>query len=289
LSPHQPPAPPIDPDAAPLLFVCGLHRSGTTVLARVLASSPGARGLTGTGVMADEGQHLQAVLPPASRYGGPGAFAFDGRSHLTEDSPLASPATARALLAAWTPFWHLTGDEVLGWGPAPGRVVLVEKSPPNLVRTRFLQALFPQARFVVVVRHPGVVAISTRRMRPQRRVDDLLRHWSCAHEVVEQDAPHLRHLHVIRYEDLVAHPGPVLDRLAATVGVSPRFDISLLERGRSDPLLRAWAAEPPALSPRTRRLLESRIGRYGYRLEEPYVEHWDGPGEDQPPGSPSVR
>ena len=35
--------------------------------------------------------------------------------------------------------------------------VLVEKSPPNLVRTRFLQALFPDARQIVVTRHPIAV------------------------------------------------------------------------------------------------------------------------------------
>ena len=36
--------------------------------------------------------------------------------------------------------------------------MLVEKSPPNIVRMRYLQALFPRASFVMILRHPVVVA-----------------------------------------------------------------------------------------------------------------------------------
>src|SRR4051812_34367903 len=111
----------MDPSEVPILFVCGLHRSGTTALGRLLGSAPGVRAMARTGVPADEGQHLQSSFAPASAHGGAGLFAFDPAAHLTERSPLATRATARAVLDAWTPHWHLTPGLALGWGATGGR------------------------------------------------------------------------------------------------------------------------------------------------------------------------
>jgi hypothetical protein len=63
-----------------LVFVCGLHRSGTTPLTRCLADHPQVSGFRGTGVPEDEGQHLQDVYAAAAAFGGPGGFAFDPRA-----------------------------------------------------------------------------------------------------------------------------------------------------------------------------------------------------------------
>ena len=77
-----------------LVFVGGLHRSGTTPLTRLLGDHPQISAFTGTGVSQDEGQHLQDVYPPASAYGGAGRFANRPEAHLTEASPLVSPSNA---------------------------------------------------------------------------------------------------------------------------------------------------------------------------------------------------
>ena len=77
-------------DGKTLVFVGGLHRSGTSLLHRCLAEHPDASGFRGTGVPEDEGQHLQSVYRPARAHGGPGRFGFDPGAHLTEESPLVS-------------------------------------------------------------------------------------------------------------------------------------------------------------------------------------------------------
>ena len=126
-------------DHQTLVFVAGLHRSGTTALTRCLAAHPQVSGLTGTGVPEDEGQHLQDLYPTGEQLGGPGRFAANVDAHLTEESALASAAAGAELWAAWAPYWQTD------------RPFLAEKSPPNLLMTRFLSALFPGAIHLAIL------------------------------------------------------------------------------------------------------------------------------------------
>ena len=85
--------------AAPrLLFIGGLHRSGTSLVHRCISSHPQVAGFHDTGVLEDEGQYLQGVYPIGQAHGGPGRFALDPRCHLTETSPLVSRASRERLL-----------------------------------------------------------------------------------------------------------------------------------------------------------------------------------------------
>ena len=156
-----------------LVFVCGLHRSGTTLLAHILGEHPDVSTFENTGAPADEGQQLQRVYPPAKVFGGPGRFGFDPRAHLTEASALVTDENRERLLADWWPHWDTT------------RPLLVEKSPPNLLKTRFLQALLPEASFVALVRHPVAVSLATAKWRQTRRYDRLVEHWLRCHELFE--------------------------------------------------------------------------------------------------------
>lgn len=251
-------------DSRRLVFVAGLHRSGTTPLARVLAAHPEISGFHDTEAKEDEGQHLQDVYPAAREFGGAGRFALDPRSHLTESSPLVSIANADRLLAQWSPYWDLD------------RRLLLEKSPPNLVRTRFLQGLFPDARFVVVVRNPVVVALSTQKWAgPLAGLAPLLEHWLRAHETFVADAAHLSHVHVVRYEQLVATPRSTLAELADFLGLSQPIDPGSLDGHRNDGYLRKWAELTQSRSPVTRPRVEQlrhrfadRIAAFGYDVDD---------------------
>jgi hypothetical protein len=110
---------------------------------------------------------------------------------------------ATLLLHQWSPHWDLS------------KPVLVEKSPPNLVITRFLQGAFPDARFVMVVRHPAIVSLSTRKWARLRSLGALLDHWFAAHRTFEEDAAFLHHLLVVKYEHLVADPEGTLAEIPA--------------------------------------------------------------------------
>jgi hypothetical protein len=225
-------------------------------------------GLSETGVWEDEGQHLQDVYPAADRFGGPGRFAFAEAAHLSEDSPLVSERNRERLLSAWAPYWDTS------------RRLLVEKSPPNLIRFRFLQALFPGARFVAVIRHPVPVTYATHRFyrklhrRPQRpTIDRLLEHWVTAHEIFRRDLGSLDRVIVVRYEELTDRPADVLARVGDELGLDPRFPepAEAVERNRSERYFAAWhryLSQPVMGSARRRRAgaLDDRVRPWGYEL-----------------------
>ncbi len=257
-------------DPARLVFVGGLHRSGTTPFARILGQHPDVSGLERTGVIEDEGQHLQAVYPPGTAYGGSGHFARDPRSHLTETSPLATPANAERLLAAWMPYWDL------------GRARLVEKSPPNIVMSRFLQALYPGAQFVMVIRHPVTVALSTRKWthflsRDPRKfasLSDLVEHWLFAHRVLREDLPQLQNVHVVRYEDFVRHPQEAFEGVRAFLGLNGPIPTETVRGAASDVYQQTWASYRRPVRPGgvQRELIRRRFGveiaAYGYDVDD---------------------
>jgi len=210
-------------------------------------------------VPADEGQHLQTVYPPAATYGGPGRFGFAPESHLTEASPLATEENARAIFAEWSEHWDLT------------RRVLVEKSPPNLLKTRFLQALFPGSAFVVIVRHPIPVSIPTARWRGTRRYDRMLEHWLRCHALFEADREHLGRVHVLTYEQLVRDPAGVLQNVFEFLDLAPIPPSEPVEPGANEKYFRQW--RELKRDPRMRVYLdlvslryERRVRHYGYSL-----------------------
>ncbi|WP_298434839.1 sulfotransferase [uncultured Jannaschia sp.] len=183
------------------LFAGGLHRSGTSLTARLAGSLPGVARIDGAPVPENEGAYLQGAIPHDALAGRPMAFATDPEQHLTEAHPLNRLETRTRLEADWDPWF----------GPGAWRV---EKSPVNLTRMRLLQQLFPLSQYVVVLRHPEAVAAAVAKW-----VDDapdaLAEHWLDAHDRVAGDLPRLHSVIVLRYEDLTARPDRYRRALAA--------------------------------------------------------------------------
>jgi hypothetical protein len=261
------------------VFVGGLHRSGTSLIADLISRSPGASRLEGTGVPEDEGQHLQEVFPRAILHGGAGRFAFSAMMHLDESSPLCTPESAQSLLDSWGPYWNLECR------------VLVEKSPPNLLKGPFLQALFPRSAFVMVMRHPIAVAEATRKWARTVSKAELIHHWVTAYEIMAEDLPKLHRVVVVRYEDLVERPERELERIRDLVGLHPGPVAQAVRAQINQKYYQAWLSGG-VLARRDRdraaRQYGERVERFGYGLTEPHVrgelpEEFTGTSSTRPP------
>lgn len=256
-------------DPTRLVFVAGLHRSGTTPLARAIAAHADVSGLTATGVKEDEGQHLQSIYPKAKVYGGPGRFARDPRAHLTEDSPLVTVDNARALWQSWEPYWDTR------------RRLLLEKSPPNIVMSRFLASLFPGSAYIVVLRHPIVVALGTQKWRRlisrhwenHTTIEEMIEHWLIAHRIMREDLKHRDRYLILRYEDLVGDPQRELSKIQNLLGLSSPIPADGIS-AHSSPYEAEWdrMATGSVFQRRRRRRIEDRfaadLATFGYRCDD---------------------
>jgi len=167
----------------------------------------------------------------------------------------------------------------------PRRLVL--KSPPHSFRIKHLLEVFPDARFVHIIRDPNVVFPSTinlwkslyRKHGLQTPTfsgleEEVFKSFTRLYEKLEQTIPLIPpgRFHQIRYEDLVRDPIGEMEMLYDRLGLGgfeeyePRLkeylaDISGYETNRYE------------LTPARRAEIARRWGpvirRYGYRDEEP--------------------
>jgi len=285
-----------------LIFIGGLHRSGTSPLFQVLRENPAISGFRFPGDQSKEheGQHLQTVYPNDRLLGGPGYFGFNSAAHLTETSDLVCQKNRRQLFDEWRPYWDLE------------KKYLLEKSPQNLLQMRFLQALFTDAVFVIILRHPLVVSLATWKwmgwpsyklnhgkdgktfaVRPSTPQDtkafhssaqlkaesmmfSLLKHWECCHAIMIDDLKFLKNFHVIRYEDFVKDPEATMKTLYSETGIAEsKIPLCIDIQNRNDPYFERWlklrdtVLSPEAVSFISKRFDDS-LARFGYTFERPW-------------------
>jgi hypothetical protein len=189
------------------VFVCGLQRSGTSMIGRNIARLENCTGFKNTGVLQDEGQYLQDVYPPDAAYGGTGRYGFDPRAHLTGTSDLLTPENVARLHASWHAYWDSS------------KTICVEKTPGNLLMTRFLQAAFPNSYFVVIERHPVAVSLATQRWKVSlTAIHRLFEHWLHCYGTFEEDKKYLKRVYQLKYEDYIENPGKYHQEIAAFIG-----------------------------------------------------------------------
>jgi hypothetical protein len=248
------------------VFLCGLHRSGTTLLFRMLREHPEMSGFANNQVAAewtpleDEGQFLQGIYSPAMCYGGPGSFAFAPEAHLTESSELLTPANKAQLAVDWFPYWDLS------------KRYLLEKSPPHLLMTRFLESAFPNSSFVIIVRHPVAVSLATAKWSA-RSLDSLIEHWLAAHETFQQDRPHLQRVMTVSYEALAEDPAATLRQIYAFLGVAPHPTSFAATTEHNRKYFAQWLEmagnpESSASIQESRARYETRVRAFGYSLQD---------------------
>lgn len=242
------------------IFIGGLHRSGTSLLHHIIRSHPDVSGFSNTQAPKDEGQHLQQVFPPANAYGGVGKFAFHHDAHLDETSSLITEKNKKTLYHQWGELWDAN------------KPYLVEKSPPNIIRTRFLQTLFPNSHFIILVRHPLATGYATQKWS-ETDIRELVEHWVMAHQIFMEDRLHLKHCIVIRYEDLVKNPDSVLRRVYNKIGLAPHPTSETVMQGVNQKYFAMWEREiknNPSVLQRIS-LLQALPKHFGYVFNAPYV------------------
>ena len=189
------------------VFICGMPRSGTSMLGRNVGRLADCTDLKNTGTFGDEGQNVQNVYPTAHELGGPGRFGFDARAHRTESSTLLTPENVSKLKASWHRYWD------------NAKRIYVEKTPGNLLATRFLQAAFPNSYFVLIRRHPVPVAMACQKWKFNvTSLDNLFRHWLHCHALFEGDRKYLKRVYELRYEEYVEHQDKYHKEIAAFIG-----------------------------------------------------------------------
>jgi hypothetical protein len=189
------------------VFVGGLHRSGTSLLAGLLARHPDASGLSRTRISENEGQFLQHAYPRDSELGGAGRFAFDARAEHPPCDPREAAALREAILHGWRTHWDTS------------KRFLIEKTPGNCLNAGFLQSVFaPDCAFVFVTRHPVANAFATRKWS-RTSLFALTEHWLHAHELMQRQAVGLRRVAWVSYENLIADPDGTLAGLHAFLGM----------------------------------------------------------------------
>lgn len=195
----------IEPTAK-FVFIGGLHRSGTTILTSILSQHPDISSFDNKMIPENEGQFLQTVYPPDRDYGGPGLFGFYKEAHLTENSELITEANRDKLLRQWSPFWDIE------------KSVFLEKSPSNLLRTRFLQQLFPNSKFIIVRRHPIAAALATQKWS-KTSVTMLINHLLRCYETWDKDKSHIKNYMEVTYEQSCQDIGPTINRIFEFIGI----------------------------------------------------------------------
>ncbi|NHI18004.1 sulfotransferase [Microbacterium excoecariae] len=264
------------------IFVGGMHRSGTTLLADALGETQNVSAFANTGAHMNEGQFLQDVYLPGYHMGGVTRWARDDRSHLTEKDASTSDIPER-LWESWSPFWNLESK------------YLVEKTPQNLTKTRFLQKAFPNSKYLIITRHPVTQALAVMKWSPRRaeklgwRFDRLIEHWLIAHETFQRDSTHLRDVTLVKYENISADPNEAVANLSNGMGINlaPKKFLEYNVRRASEYAIRwndrklygLFPEYGPVLSflgslvvstqfSSIRRRYESRLNSFGYSFDD---------------------
>jgi hypothetical protein len=191
------------------LFLLGCNNSGTTLLMELLGSHPIVRQLP------KEGQRLTQAIPNSAPLGI--GRVFTQQADLFRRTETDDGACVPRLRYDWAYYSD----------PRPG--IRFEKSPPNTLKSRWLQKYFAPARFLVLVRNPYAVCEGIGRRRGHS-IEEAAIHWRTVHEVLQEDMTYLDRCLTVRYEDFCEQPLEVLENIRQFLGVNEPFDESLVTR-----------------------------------------------------------
>ena len=247
------------------IFMFGPPRTGTTLLARLLAGANGVLSLS-------EPFHLHAIL---HRWALRGFFWDFQRRHGLKRVPWPNRCTVEGFLGFLRetaganglrylvikevfhelglrpPFCNLELLEKLAAGDAP--VIAIHRHPRDAAASTLglLQWLLGKHRGCIIrLLWPSV---------PRFRNDGHVIHWAAENWAHFADWTRQRGFFVVRYEDLVANPAEMLPRICDRVGLL--FDQRMLDHHRHSPVAFGGIGDPKVLMLKARPVHDEAIGR----------------------------
>jgi hypothetical protein len=217
----------MDPAMPPPIFLIGAPRSGSTLLARMLGAH--------SAVFAPAEPHL---MPP---------LAHLGVHERVDQAPYDPVITQQGLRhfvsllpegeADWLAALRLATDRLYDRALATsGRTRFLDKTPAYALVLDFLAKLYPDAKYLVLTRHP--IAVWSSYVDSFFDGDAEAAH--ARNPVLERYVPAIARflrerpvaLHAVRYEALVSDPEAELRRICEFLGLP--FEPGMVEYGRSE-------------------------------------------------------
>ena len=182
------------------LFILGCYNSGTTLLHDLLAKSPEVASLPG------EGQFLsnQFLLPSHIGLSRMWVKKFD-TFYLDENN---KEPNASKLKKQWFSYMN---DR--------SKPVLMQKSPTDIARIKWLDHNFENAYFIGIIRNGFAVAEGINR-KAGFSIEEASEQWKVSNEVMLRDLDTVKHSKVITYENLSDDPSSILKDVCDFCGIT---------------------------------------------------------------------
>jgi len=249
---------------SPPVFLVGYPRSGTTLLDRVLDAHPG--------ISVMEEIPIVARLTETMR---------DRGLSYPHDFPSIGPDLLQELRKQ---YWDEVREAI---GSDPDKTVLVDKLPLSLVHAGFIKGLFPDAVFILALRHPADCVLScfmqnfriNQAMAAYLTLEDAAQHYDRTMAIFQSYRDVLGIVpEEVRYEDLIEDLESVARRVLDRIGVPWDSEVlnfaQHLQGKRIDTPSYAQVAAP------VHKGAAGRWMRYQDQLEpimptlEPWIEHY---------------
>jgi hypothetical protein len=197
------------------VFICGVHRSGTTMLCKWLQSQSGFSGPLATGFPEDESIFLSSSFDTTPDIAAPGRFALNPASYIERDP---FPGEPERILTEWES--HFQPKEYNSW---------VVKSPVHIIHYHFLRKCWPNAKIICVVRDPRSVVLANDRMQQSwsgtTSLEDIQLNWETANRYFYRQTAGDPNAMMIRYPELGD-----LDKIGEFLGIRNLLPIPFQNR-----------------------------------------------------------
>ncbi|MDB5255500.1 MAG: sulfotransferase [Chitinophagaceae bacterium] len=191
------------PNPEKWVFIAGCPNSGTTLLHEILAQHPAI------GSMPEEGQFCTDQLISPYSLGVSRVWMQKIDFFYLNDETGSSKININKLKRQWA----LHYDDV-------SKPILIEKSPTNAVRLRWLQKHFSKSYFIGIYRNGYAVSkgIAGKTGCP---LEDAVLQWKGSNEIMLEDFAHLHRKLMISYEELTEQPVETMLKIASFLSITP--------------------------------------------------------------------